>query len=174
MTDTEVIQDLRARLGVPVGRHLYGVLGSYRALQRFATNLQQASSLDGLPFLPPVSVNHAILEAIPDEQFKELAAREADRPLYTIEHVRRAFESFLRARMGQQPLLALWQFELLFAYNLELHLLRTLATDDTRILLLLPGNREQSRIALYPQDQSATRILPTNLIADNHLWQLED
>ena len=88
MTDTDIIQELRARLAVPVGRHLYGVLGSYRALQRFAAHLQQALSLDGQSFPAPISVNQAILDIIPDDTFKELAAREADVPLYTIDQVR--------------------------------------------------------------------------------------
>ena len=42
MTETDLIESLRASLRLPGGRHLYGVLGSYAVLDGFAKKLQQA------------------------------------------------------------------------------------------------------------------------------------
>jgi hypothetical protein len=58
------------------------------------------------------------------------------------------------------------------AYRVELNLLRTLAADDDRVLLLLPGRRDGGRVVLFPEASDGSYTLPTNLIADNHLWQL--
>jgi hypothetical protein len=79
---------------------------------------------------------------------------------------------------------------MLFAYHLELNLLRTLAADDNRILLLLPGKRERGKIILFPDlghgltqinvypgssvSDEGSYTLPSNLIAENHLWELKD
>jgi hypothetical protein len=62
--------------------------------------------------------------------------------------------------------------ELLFAYRVELNLLRTLAADDDRVLLLLPGRRDGLRVMMFPELADSSYTLPTNLIADNHLWPL--
>ena len=39
MKDDEITDQLRAKLTSPTGRHLYAVLGSYGALERFAGKL---------------------------------------------------------------------------------------------------------------------------------------
>jgi len=62
--------------------------------------------------------------------------------------------------------------EMLFAYHLELNLLRTMAADDDRILLLLPGRRSGGKIIMFPGLDEGSYMLPTNLIAENHLWEL--
>jgi hypothetical protein len=173
MTDTEIIETLRAKLAIPVGRHLYGVLGPYNALQRFAGHLQEARTPDGDRFPSPISVNRAILDAIPDEEFRDLAENEAKRPEPTARHVADAFERFLRDALKEHTLLVLAHLELLFAYNIEPQALRTLATDNHRILVLLPGRRDRGRVTLFPQLETATRTLPANLIAENHLWELQ-
>jgi hypothetical protein len=157
VTDAEIIEALRSKLAIPTGRHLYGVLGSYAALGRFARHLHEARMLDGAPFPPPISVNRAILDAIPDEEFRELAENEARRPEPTAAHVARAFDRFLREHLRQAKLLVLDHLELLFAYNLEPQGLRTLATDEHRLLLLLPGRRDRDRIVLFPQLETHTR-----------------
>ena len=65
MTDTQIIEELQKRLSIPSGRHLYGILGSYSALERFVHSLQQARTPDGKPFPVPISLNRGILEEIP-------------------------------------------------------------------------------------------------------------
>ena len=61
---------------------------------------------------------------------------------------------------------------LLFAYNLELNLLRTMAADEDRIILLLPGRRSGGNIIMFPDLTEGNYTLPTNLIAGDHLWEL--
>ena len=172
MKQAEIIEALRAKLAVPGGRHLYGVLGGFQALESFAATLQQASTLDGTPFPAQTSVNQGILDAIPDDEFKRLVEDEARRPEPTAAHVGQAFEHFLRAQLRGKGLVVLSHLELVFAYQLELSLLRSLAADDDRIILLLPGKRDHGRVVLFPDYDGGSYALPTNLIADNHLWEL--
>ena len=172
MKETDIIETLRMRLAVQVGRHLYGVLGTYPALDGFAKKLQEAKTVDGQPFPAPISVNKGILKTIPDEEFRGLVENEAKRPEPTAAHVYRAFDTFLRETLKNNGLVVLAHLELLFAYRLELNSLRTLAADTHRMVLLLPGKREGGRIMLFPDSDEGSYTLPMNLIAENHLWEL--
>jgi hypothetical protein len=174
MTATDIIEELRGKLGTPVGRHLYGVLGSYRALDSLAATLRQARLPDGSPFPTPLSVNRGILDEIPDDEFQRLLKDEVLYPEPTRAHVAQAFERFLRAHVRGCGFVVLRNLEVLFAYHLELHHLRVFAADQDRILLLLPGRRERGVVRLFPPLEEGTYALPTNLIADNHLWQLDE
>lgn len=174
MRDADIIEIIIKKLSVPVGRHLYGVLGSYKVLDRFADKLQEAKASDGRPFPAPLSVNRGILEAIPDEEFRRLVQDEAKHPEPTADHVGRAFESFLRSALQRDGLVVLNSLEMLFAYNTELSAIRTLAADDYRIILLLPGRREGDRVIMFPGSGPITYALPTNLLPRDNLWQLEE
>lgn len=173
MKNAGIIAALRNKLNVKAGRHLYGILGSYTALKRFSADLQQAKTIKGEPFPAPLSVNWEILKAIPDEEFKELAENEPKRPEPTIQYVKKSFEIFLRSELQKNDLLVLEGLEMLFAYHVELNLLRTLGTDDKKIILLLPGRRNrQQEIIMFSDLTEDTYLLPTNFIAENHLWEL--
>jgi len=172
--DADIIETLRAKLSVTSGRHVYGVLGTYPALERFARNLQQATTTEGEPFPEPLSVNIGILDSIPDEEFRNLVENESRRPEPTAKHVDMAFEKFIRAKLKEQPLIVLKDMELLFAYNLELAVLRTLPADERRVILLLPGRRERGQIVLYPDADTGRYTLPGQIIAENHLWELDE
>ena len=172
MNDTEIIEALHSKLLMPTGRHLYGVLGTYPALKSFAEKLQQAKAPDGKPFPAPLSVTRGILDAIPDDEFRSLVEREAKRPEPIAAHVARAFETFLRVHLKENGLVVLERLEILFAYGSDFSLLRTLATDSQRILLLLPGKREHGRVVMFPDQEDGEYTLPGNLIAENHLWEL--
>jgi hypothetical protein len=174
MKDTDVIQDLQSKLALPVGRHLYGVLGSYPALNRFAEKLQQARGPEGKTFPAPLNVNRGILQAIPDEEFYTLVKDEPKRPEPTAAYVAGSFEDFLKSAIKGKGLVVLANLEMLFVYIIELTLLRTLATDANRILLLLPGKRSCGEIIMFPELSEGSYTLPTNLIAENHLWELND
>lgn len=174
MKDTEIIEQLIGKLSLPVGRHLYGVLGSYESLGAFSDKLQEARAPDGRSFPKPRSVNRGILDAIPDDEFRQLVADEAKYPEPTAAHVGKAFEAFLRSLLKSESLAVLTNLELLFAYAVDLSLLRVLATDSNRIILLLPARREQGSIVMFPGCSEITYMLPINLIADNHLWQISD
>ena len=174
MKDTEIIEALRSKLTVPGGRHLYGVLGSYPALVAFSKKLRQAKSPDGRRFPKSMSVNLGILKAIPDDEFRQLVENEAKRPEPTAAHVAKAFEMFLRSKLRQEGLVVLSNLEMLFAYHLELNLLRTMAADENRIILLLPGKRTRGNIIMFHDMEEGSYTLPTNLIAENHLWEVKN
>jgi len=174
MRDTEIIEALQRKLAVPGGRHLYGILGSYQQLAAFAEKLQEARTPEGGYFPAAVSLNNGILQSIPDEEFRHLVENEAKRPEPTVKHIARAFESFLRKTLQQQGLTVLVQLELIFAYQIELYLLRTLAADDYRLILLLPGKRQGGSVVMFPDYGEGNYRLPSNLIADNHLWEITD
>lgn len=172
MKDTEIIEAMRSKLAISGGRHLYGVLGSYPRIDVFARKLKQATDPDGRRFPRALNVNLGILQAIPDDEFRQLVENEAKRPEPTAAHVAKAFESFLRSKLRGKGLIVLSSLEMLFAYHIELHLLRTMAADADRILLLLPGKRSGGRIIMFPDFDDGRYVLPTNLIAENHLWEL--
>jgi hypothetical protein len=174
MKDTEIIETLRSKLSVISGRHLYGVLGSYSALRKFVRKLRQAKTPNGKSFPKPSSVNRGILDAIPDDEFHNLVENEAKRPEPTAAHVAKAFEKFLRSKLRGKGLIVLSNLEMMFAYHLELNLLRTMAADDDQILLLLPGKRGSGRIIMFAELEEGSYTLPTNLIASDHLWELKD
>ncbi|MBX9718206.1 MAG: hypothetical protein K2X36_05110 [Microbacteriaceae bacterium] len=172
MKSTDIIDAFRSKLTVPGGRHLYGVLGTYAQLTAFAKELSQAKTPDGKKFPAPINVNKGILDTIPDADFKELVQNEARRPEPTRANVGIAFEKFLRERLQKKGLIVLANLEMLFAYQLELNLLRTMAADEDRIVLLLPGRRDGGKVVMFPDWPDGSYQLPTNLIADNHLWEL--
>lgn len=172
MRAPEIIENLRARLATPGGRHLYGVCGTYAALGAFATQLRQARTPEGKPFPEPTSVTRGILKSIPDDEFRRLAEDEAKHPEPVNAHVARAFEGFLRNRLKARRLVVLSELELLFAYGIDLGLLRVLSTDEQRIILLLPGRRSRGRVVMFPDHGDEFLTLPTNLVADNHLWEV--
>jgi hypothetical protein len=170
--DTEIIEALQNRLGVTTGRHLFGVVGTYASLDRFVAQLMQARPPSGGHFPRPRSVNQGILDAIPDEEFRQLVSDEARRPEPTAAHVGRAFETFLRSVLKGKGIVILKDLELVFAYGLELRLLRSLAADADQVLLLLPGRREGGKVVMFAEAGETNYALPSNLIADNHLWEL--
>jgi hypothetical protein len=174
VNDTDIIDAIRTKLAMPVGRHLYGVLANYSALTSFSYKLQQAKDPDGKSFPKPLSVNRGILDSIPDPEFRKLVLDEARRPEPTAAHVAQAFERFLRSKLKAKGLLVLANFEMMFAYHLELNLLRTMAADDYRVLLLLPGKRVRGRVVMFPDLDQGSYMLPTNLIAENHLWEIKN
>jgi len=174
MNSTEIIEIFRQKITIPSGRHLYGVLGGYTRLEGFAKNLCQIKTLDGIPFPKPISVNAGILESIPDDEFRRLAEDEAKYPEPVAAHVRRAFDRFLRETLRNDQVVVLADIEMLFAYNVEMSPLRTMATDDNKVLLLLPGKRSSGRITMFHEAGEGNYTLPTNLIADNHLWEITD
>jgi len=172
--DTEIIEELRSKLAIPIGRHLYAVLGSYSALDAFAHKLQQAKTPDGRPFPKPVSVNRGILDAIPDDEFRQLAADEAKWPEPAAAQVARAFDKLLRSKLSGKGLVVLANLEMVFAYHVDLSPLRTMTTDANRALLLLPGKREAGRVLMFPELDESGYVLPVNLIAENHLFDLRN
>lgn len=177
MSDTDIIVELYHKLEATRGRNVFGVLGqTYQSLARFAGELRRGKMPDGRPFPAPLSVTHGILATIPDHEFHDLVQNEARYPLPTRQQVELAFRRFVRDSFAKTSgLVILEQLELLYAYTLDLGLLRELATDTHSLLLLLPGKREGDSLRLFPTDQSGRAyILPRQLLVESHLWELQD
>lgn len=177
MRDADIVTELYRKLAIAGGRHIYGVLGhSYRALRRFAGELQRTKMPDGSFFPAPLSVTNSIISAIPEDEFRGLVENEAKFPQPTQAHIQQAFDYFLRANLpASGGLLVLESLELLFAYAIDLGKLRSLPSDGKRVILLLPGKREGGYTRLFPsEEQHHGYRLPAQLIADHHLWELQD
>lgn len=74
----------------------------------------------------------------------------------------------------EKGLVVLSNLELLFAYDVDLNPLRTLSTDQKRTILLLPGRRSGDKIIMFSESGEDSYLLPTNLIADDHIWSLNE
>jgi hypothetical protein len=173
LEDAKIIEILRKKIDVPVGRHLYGIIGSYDSLNRFSTELSKAQRIDGSHFPNSISVNKGLLEFFSDTEFRTTVETEAKYPQPTRKKIEDAFDQFIRDRLKEQGLIILKDLELVFAYNVNLNPLRTLAADERKIVLLLPGRRSGKAIIMYPHCTEGENQLPTNLIAEDHLWLLE-
>lgn len=170
----EIMRALQDKRSFSAGRHLYGVLGSYAALERFENgdlaHLRQ-SEPDEWPLA--LNLNRALLDSIPDDELRGLIRDEARYPQNVRGQLNRALQSVLRQCLESSPFLILKQVELIFAYGLDLTLLRTMATNQYHILLLLPGERRGSQITLFQDAEPRFRhTFSQTLIADNHLWEL--
>jgi len=174
LTATQIITELRNKRQVDIGRHLYGVLGGYAGLEGFErVHLTEARGPDGAPLPGALNLNRALLDSISDDDLRSLIRDEARRPLATQRRLNEHLTALLTARLAGERFLIIKQIELIFAYELELTVFRTCATNDKHILLLLPGERRGDRITLFHEAEARfQRILPDNLIADNHLWEL--
>jgi hypothetical protein len=176
LTATQIVTELRNKLQVDMGRHLYGVLGSYAGLDSFEhAHLAEARGPDGAPFAAPLNLNRALLDSIADDDLRGLIRDEARHPLATQRRLNEHLTNLLTARLREARFLIIKQIELIFAYELELTIFRTCATNDKHILLLLAGERRGDRITLFHEAEARfqrTLSVPDNLIADNHLWEL--
>jgi hypothetical protein len=170
----EIIEAMRGKLRIAGGRHLYGVVGSYDALASFARELHRVRVPDGDAFPEPLNVNQGILGSIPDDEFKKLVEKEPQYPAPTRAHVKSSFEDWLRARLRNSGLLVLANLELLFAYQVDLALMRDLATDDRRIIMLLPGRITGGDVIMFPEWKDGDYRLPTGLIAADHRWEIKE
>lgn len=176
ITGPQVISELREQLKFDVGRHLYGLLGTYAQLQRFAeADLGPAIDQLGNPFPAPININRRLLARIGDNDLRRLVRDEPRRPKTVQRRLGQELDALLAELLLQHPFLVAHQLELAFAYQLDLAVFRTRATNQNHILLLLPGERRANHIMLFHEvNPSNHRSLPTNLIADNHLWELRD
>ena len=176
ITCTQILTELRNRLPVSMGRHLYGVLGTYGQLDQFEQDhLAQAKDLQGRPFPPPTNVNRELLARIGDADLRQLVRDEARRPQAVHRRLGQELDRLLGQCLQDNHFVIAKQLELVFAYGLDFGVFRTRAANQNHILLLLPGERRGDHITLFHEaEQRFHRSIPTNLIADNHLWELQD
>jgi len=174
MSDPEVNSHLRERFHNVAGRHLYVILGTYEAVARYERiAFPEARDPDNEKLLPPLNVNRTLLDRIPDEELKELVQNEAQRPQQVRNRLYHELDRLLAEELAKCSFLTLKQMELLFAYDLELDKLRTRATNEKHILLLLPGQRRGDNIWLFHEAVPHWhRTLPPALVPEEHLCEL--
>ena len=167
---------LRENLQVDIGRHLYAVLGTYAQLAAFEKiDLPQVYLTDNQPFPPAVNLNRALLDRLGDEDAKELARNEGKRPKAVQKRLSVEFDALLASLLSQCRYLAVKQIEMLFAFELPLETFRARAVNQNHILLLLPGEKRGNHVLLFSEaDSQFHRILPDQLITDNHIWELDN
>ena len=175
-TGPQIISILRENLALSVGRHLYAVLGSYQQLAWFEeVDLAQARFGDERlqPFV--ANLNLAMLSRIEDQALQELVQNEARLPQTVQLKLNREFDMALMNLQQDRPFIVLKQVELLFAYKLDLQVIRARATNQNHILLLLPGEKRGDHITLFSEaGPRFHRTLPPQLVTENHLWEITD
>ena len=172
----EINSHLRQKLEMPTGRHLYVILGSYERLERYQNvDFREAQSPSGESLGDPVNINRRLLDRIDDDELKSLLQTEASRIGSVKKRLSDELDTLFAHELATKSLLTLKNVELLFAYDLELNCLRIRATNQKHILLLLPGERVGDRITLFHEAPPHNhRTLPTNLVPENHLWELSE
>jgi hypothetical protein len=170
----EINSQLRQKLDMPTGRHLYVVLGTYERLERYErVDFREARSPSGQRLGDPVNVNLNLLARINDDDLKRFVRVEAS--LTASVKQRLAKDALVAEKLNEECFLALKNLELLFAYDLELNCLRIRATNQKHILILVPGERARDRITLFHEAPASNhRTLPINLVPENHLWELNE
>jgi hypothetical protein len=172
----EINSQVRQKLQMPTGRHLYVVLGTYDRLERFEKfAFREARSPTGQRLDPPLNVGLSLLQRISDADLKWLVRNEAILSETVKKRLSGELDSLVDERLASTALLALKHLEILFAYDLEMNCLRIRATNQKHILILLAGERVGDRIALFHEAQPHNhRTLPANLAPENHLWELSE
>lgn len=172
----EINSQLRQKLEMPTGRHLYVILGTYERLERYEkVDFPEARSPLGKKLSEPVNVNQNILQRISDDELKRLVQTEASRTESVKDRLTKGLDSLVAEKLDEGNFLAIKNLEVLFAYDLELNCLRIRATNQKHILVLLPGEKVGDRITLFHEAQPNNhRTLPTNLVPENHLWELNE
>ena len=172
----EINSQLRQKLEMPTGRHLYVVLGTYERLERYEkVDFREARSPSNQRLGDPVNVNHSLLDRINDDELKHLVQTEASRIESVKDRLAKELDALVAEQLNGSPFLALKNLEILFAYDLELNCLRIRATNQKHILLLMPGEKVGDRITLFHEAPANNhRTLPANLVPENHLWELNE
>jgi hypothetical protein len=76
----EVNSQLRQKLEMPTGRHMYVVLGTYERIERYErVAFKEARSPSGQRLGSPVNINRTLLDRISDPELKRLVQTEASR-----------------------------------------------------------------------------------------------
>ncbi len=172
----EINSQLRQKLAMPTGRHLYVVLGTYDRIERYErVAFREARGPDDKPLGPALNINHSLLERFGDEELKWLVRNEAGMPETVKKQLTDGLDALIAHKLAENSFLAAKSLELLFAYDMEMNCFRIRAANQKHILVLLPGERVADRITLFHEAPATNhRTLPMNLIPDNHLWELTE
>ncbi len=172
----EINSQLRQKLAMPTGRHLYVVLGTYERIERYErVAFREARSPNDKPLGPALNINHSLLQRFGDEELKWLVRNEAGMSETVKKQLADELDALIADKLTQTSFLAVKSLELLFAYDMELNCFRIRAANQKHILVLLPGERVADRITLFHEAPATNhRTLPMNLVPENHLWELSE
>ena len=153
-TGPQIISFLRENLQRNIGRHLYAVLGSYSQLDRFIeVDLAQARFSESEQHPLVVNLNLALLSRIEDAELRDLVQNEARLPQTVQMKLNKEFDLALMNLQQEHHFIVFKQIELLFAYHLDLQVIRARATNQNHIMLLLPGEKRGDHITLFSEFQ---------------------
>jgi len=170
----QIIQDLVQKWEETGKRHLYLVLGRCAELEALARELSNARMPDRQSVGNPLHVNAVLLERLKQQnKLDELDGGEAKYPTMVREKLASEFEAALKEALDKKRVVVLTDLELLFAFDLDLALLRLHATNGRHVVLLLPGERVGERVMLFHEtEERFQRQLPMNLVMDTHIWEI--
>lgn len=174
LTTAQITRQLQENLQLEIGRHLYGILGSYSSLNRFEKSLTPYfRDKEGISSPDIINLNKSFIERLTPEDLDYLVQNEARLPQAIQRRLNDEFNSIIHNLIQESSFIVFKHLELLFAYNLDLHVFRAYATNKVHTLLLLPGEKHGDRVILFHESNPRYhRILPSQLITDNHLWEL--
>ena len=170
----EVLRELSGRWGETGKRHLYLILGTYADLLAFLKDVKSgARTPDRKPVEAVISLNSALLEALGETGQEEMVDSEARYLEHIQQTLARDFDVILRAALDRHNIVVLSDLELVFAFSLDLAILRQHATNGKHVVLLIPGKREGERIILFREaEPEFHRSLPVNLVMESHIWEI--
>lgn len=176
LSNHQITSLLKDNFQQDIGRHLYSVLGTYQQLEAFESNsLSQMKLPDGVNFPSAINLNRFLLDRFQDNDLRALVRNEGKRPQTIKRKLNIEFDALLATLLEKNRFLAIKQIEILFAYELDLETIRARATNQNHILLLLPGEKRGDHVTLFAEASPRFhRTLPFQLIADNHLWELDN
>jgi hypothetical protein len=172
----EINSELRQKLAMPTGRHLYVVLGTYDRLEKYErVAYREARGPEDKPLGAALNLNRSLLQRLDDDDLKWLVRNEAGMPETVKKQLGDELDALIADRLSDASFLAVKNLELLFAYDIELNCFRIRATNQKHVLLLLPGEKVADRITLFHEAPASNhRTLPMNLVPENHLWELAE
>lgn len=174
LSDPEVNAALREKLSNQAGRHLYLILGSYDALDRYErVAYPELRSADNEKLPAPVHVSRQLLDRFEDEELRKLAGSELRQTNHIKDRLYNEFDQILVTGLANSTTLTLKQVELLFAFDIEFDRVRIRAVNQKHILLMLPGEMSGERITLFHEASPEWhRTLPQALVPEDHLFEL--
>lgn len=144
-SDPDVNAALKGKLENQAGRHLYIILGTYDALERYErVAYPELRASDGARLPKPINVSRSLLDKFQDEELQKLAGSELRQINHIKDRLYTEFDQMLVDALQAAAVLTLKQVELLFAFDVELDRIRIRAVNQKHILLLLPGEMSKS------------------------------
>lgn len=175
LSDSDVNSALKGKLANQAGRHLYVILGTYEALDRYErVAYPELTDPEGKKLPKPVNVSRILLDRFQDEELQKLAGSELRQINHIKDRIYNEFDQILVNGLSESSTLTLKQVELLFAFDIELDKVRIRGVNQKHILLMLPGEMTGERITLFHEASPEWhRTLPQALVPEDHLYELK-